>query len=468
MHNPKQTRLWILSVLLGIGIALPTAGVYQANPPQDEGLIENGIRLLSGRHYNEALDAFRRFKQVAPQDPRPYFYSGMALAQTGQLSAAASELSEAVRLGPDRHESLVYQANVLAQLKQKQPALKVLGVFQKQNVVEQLDPAWLKLLEDSYFRLEKTDEALKVLDLLARRTPDDPDVELNRGQIFVALGRSDLALQFFEKSIEKSPRNPIAFFEAGRILYERNQINESKKALVEAVRQDGTNPKYLQKLADASLALGEIEEAIGYLNRAEPSGPDFPQIYYALGRAYQRRGERSKADEYLKKFQQATLIQGEKEDRTRRIERLIVQGETQLDQGNTHEAQTLFEQAAQSDPDNWDAQGYLAEMFLSSGELELAYPHLVRMKQIDPDSVVGNYLMARYCYKRKEFERARVYAEKVEAIRPANSEARNLLGSIYLELGDRERAVKEFEAASHLAPGRADFREQLERLTKKN
>ncbi len=53
-------------------------------------------------------------------------------------------------------------------------------------------------------------------------------------------------------------------------------------------------------------------------------------------------------------------------------------------------------------------RAYLAEMMLSSPDSARAYPHLVAMEKIDPDSVVGNYLLSRYWYKRKDYERARV------------------------------------------------------------
>jgi Tfp pilus assembly protein PilF len=39
-----------------------------------------------------------------------------------------------------------------------------------------------------------------------------------------------------------------------------------------------------------------------------------------------------------------------------------------------------------------------------------------------------------------------------------------LLGNIYLELGQKEKARAEFQAAVNLAPDRADFRAQLEKL----
>jgi Flp pilus assembly protein TadD len=86
------------------------------------------------------------------------------------------------------------------------------------------------------------------------------------------------------------------------------------------------------------------------------------------------------------------------------------------------------------------------------------------MEALEPDSVIGNYLMARHWYLRKDFERARIYAEKVKLSRPAHADLRNLLGQIYLGLGKRERSLREFEEAVRLAPGRADFRANLSQL----
>jgi len=73
-------------------------------------------------------------------------------------------------------------------------------------------------------------------------------------------------------------------------------------------------------------------------------------------------------------------------------------------------------------------------------------------------------LMARYWFKQKKYEQARLYAEKVRLSRPDNSELRSLLGNIYLELGQKENARGEFETAVRLAPDRADFRAQLEKV----
>jgi Flp pilus assembly protein TadD len=438
-------------------------GAPQATGQQEQ-LLDQGIKLTAQGQFIEAVAALNRFKQTAPDDSRAYFYSGIALTEAGRLSAAALELSEAVRLSPDRPEYLIFQANVFSRLKQRDHALGSLAIFEKEDRVKQLSTAWLWLLGDIYYRLEKPEDALRILDLLSRQNPEDSKIDLNRGQVYVTKGNFDLALESFKRSIEKSRSNAQAYFELGKILYQRNELADSKKAFAEAVKRNGTDPVYLHKLALVCLARGEVQEAIEYLKRAEPSGSSFPEIYYALATAYQRTRDSVKAGEYQKRFQELNLAQQRREDQNREAVTLIAKGEKQLDRGNKAEAKALFEQVLQVDSNSWDAHGYLAEMLLSSADWQMAYKHLVKMEELDSDSAVGNYLMARYWYQRKEFERAGVYAEKVRFARPAHAELRNLLGNIYLELGRQEQASSEYEAAVRLAPDRADFRENLRRL----
>ena len=110
----------------------------------------------------------------------------------------------------------------------------------------------------------------------------------------------------------------------------------------------------------------------------------------------------------------------------------------------------------------------MAETHLNAEDPGGAYPYLRKLEEIDCDSVVGNFLMARYWFKQKDYSRARLYAEKVKLSRPDNSELRALLGEIYAELGEKQKARREFEDAIHLAPERADLRERLRKVAGEN
>jgi Flp pilus assembly protein TadD len=425
-----------------------------------------GIRLLSQGQLHEAVGVLNGAKQIAPQDPRPYFYSGIALAQSGNLRDAASELGEAVHLAPGQPDYRVFQANVLEQLKQKFAAQDALAMFQNQQALQQLDRAWLQLLVEVYYRLQKADDALRVLDFWSKLDPDDARIDLYRGQAYVLKGQTDEAVVCLRRSVEESPNhNGKAYFELGKILYAKSELVPAKAALISAVRDDTNNPEYLSKLASVCVAMGEAKAAIDYLRPVEAAGAAAPEVYYVLARAYHKDGQPALSAKYMSQFQQATSAQRDREERTLEAGRPIAQAQRQLDEGNTAAARVLFEKALEVDANQWEPNAYLAEMYVSSGELRQAYPYLQKLQQIDPESAIGNFLMARYCFKQREYDRARVYAEKVRVSRPANSELMALLGDIDLQRGEKQKALQEYQEAVHLAPSRTDLQERIRKIS---
>jgi tetratricopeptide (TPR) repeat protein len=433
----------------------------QSQPDED---LDKGRKLLAEGRFIEALTVFNRYKQAYPADARAYFHAGMSLAESGRLTAAALELGEAVRLDPRHREYLILQASVFARLKQKSHADDALASFQKAGATEGLDASWLWLLVDTYYRVERFDDTLRALDVMGTRFPDDTRLDLNRGQVYALQGQFDLALKSLRKSVAKYPDNPLAHYELGKLLYRRGDLPASKKALVEAVRLEKNNAEYRSKLGTVLLALNEVDEAMVHFQQAAALDPQDPQIYLSLGQAYQRKGEREKALELRKKYQEMSVAKKQKETQVDEVDRWLALGERLQDEGKDAEARAAFEQVVQADPNNWTAHGYLAEMFLADADWRSAWPHLAKMEALDAESVVGNYLMARHWYLRKEFEQARGYAERVKQWRPAHAELRNLLGQIYLGLGQPEKAGREFDEAVRLAPERADFRENLQKL----
>ena len=274
-----------LVLLVGFLTGLPARGTGQASAEAFEDRLAEGVKLLDEGHLLESVKVLNDAKQSAPEDARPYFYCGMALAQAGRMCDAASELGEAVHLAPAQLDYRVFQAHVLVELKQASAAQDALAVFQKEQMVEQLSPAWLRLLADVYYRLQITDPALKILDLWAQRDPTDARIDLYRGQVYVVKGQPEMALSFFRRSLEKSTQNPQAYFEMGTILYEKNQLLPAKNALLSAVREEADNPEYRSKLASVYLAMGDADAAIECLQSVEPAGSNIPMIYYILGRA---------------------------------------------------------------------------------------------------------------------------------------------------------------------------------------
>ncbi|MEW5979569.1 MAG: tetratricopeptide repeat protein [Acidobacteriota bacterium] len=405
----------------------------------------------------------KQFRQINPTDSRSYFYMGIALAGLERLREADSELSEAVRLAPQRPEYRLFQASVLTDLGQKAAANSALTLFETRKNVGALTPDYLWFLSDIYYRLAAYKNALDMLELLSQQAPRDFRADLLRGRIQLLRGNHAAALDSFEKSIEKKPtQNPGAHYQMGLCLYDQGQFASSKVALQEALRHDENNPLYLHKLGVVCLALNQVDQAIGYLEAAQSAATKFPEVYYVLARAYRMKGEPAKEEVSLSRFQAINASERGGKDRKHESRELTLQGEERLHEGNQVRARELFEQSVRIDPGNWDAHWNLAKLYLDSGSLYLAHSHLVKMEGIDSNSVSGSYLMAMYWYRIGNYERARPYGERVRSFRPADPAVRNLLGNIYWGLGRKTEALEEYSSAVRLAPDRADYRRNLE------
>ena len=429
-----------------------------SSPVPAQTCLEEGKRLVQEERLADALAAFDRCKQGDPDNAAAYFYSGVSLMAYGRLPEAALELKKAIQLDPGQADYVLAYADLLLNMDRSTDSIEVLGFFDDGRSLDQLGEDKLWLLSDLHYRLDQFDRALLILDRLAEKKVNDPGLDFLRGQIYLKKSDLDRALNSFQRAVAAMPDEGPPHFGVGVVLRLKNELEASRKVLLEAVRLEPTNPEYLYQLAEVCLALNRPEEAIKYLKPVEDSEAAFPDLFRLLGHAYRRMGDADLAQEYLQKFQLKYSEEQEQTARQEEAQKLVIEARFKLQEGALSEAQNRFEQALQKDPDNWLAHSHLAHIYLTSGFLAFAYRHLSRLAELDSKSAEVNYLLAEYWYQRRDFERARTRAEESKALYPGNGMLRNLLGNIYLELGQREKATQEYAAAVKLEPERSDFR----------
>ena len=455
--------VWIaFLVVLNCDLQLLQSAVPDIRPEWAETL-ENGKRSIAEGRFSEAIAAFRRLKEIAPQDPQAYFFSGIAYAESGHLNAGAAELAEAVRLGPEQPEHALALGNVLARLGQKRAAMRTLAVFDQESMLSRLSTANLSELMKVYFSLERTSEALRLADEISSRQPDYPRIDFYRAKIYKLAGNLDLAQQAIRLSLKATPDNPADLFELGKIHEQRGQTAAAKSAFLEVLRHWPNDPENLYALASACLSLDETDAAIEYLKRAEPSAVRLPKIYYALAQAFQKKGDNATASHYLslQRTVESRLAERQKQIREQEEFLLNALAKERQEQRNAHAALALWQQIVELNSNNWEAHQRLAEIYLSSEQWKQARVHLDRLQEMNPSSFEGNRLMADYLFLREEYAQALSFAERAKSSQPRNAELRNLLGSVYLRLGQVQKAMEEYSSAVEYAPDRPDFRANL-------
>lgn len=139
--------------------------------------------------------------------------------------------------------------------------------------------------------------------------PAYPRALENLGLCFEALGDFPKALDSYRKAIaleeaKNGRKNAEPFAYCGRLLLDRQQIEEALQVLRRAVAVSPGSFLVNYELGRGLLKLGQFEDAKHFLLVAKDLDPKFPQTYYLLGKICQRQQQPKAAAQYWATFQQ--------------------------------------------------------------------------------------------------------------------------------------------------------------------
>ncbi|MEM1185136.1 MAG: tetratricopeptide repeat protein [Planctomycetota bacterium] len=113
-------------------------------------------------------------------------------------------------------------------------------------------------------------------------------------------GDFPLALEGYLKVLERRPGSAQAHFDVGRTQLELGESVSAREHLTVALDLDPENSVYLDALADAMLATGELDELFGLLERRAEEGDGYSG-YLRVGRVAERLGLVDEAEQAYRK-----------------------------------------------------------------------------------------------------------------------------------------------------------------------
>jgi len=146
------------------------------------------------------------------------------------------------------------------------------------------DPRLRKELAKAYYLSRDTEHARPILEELAAREPDDPEVPLLYGEVLLEAQQTEEALPYLKQAVERDPASIDAHASLGRALVQLGQPAEAIPHLQAALPQD----------EDGSLRyqLARAYQATGHPDLAKP----LLEEYQSLQRAAQARAQAAPAD----------------------------------------------------------------------------------------------------------------------------------------------------------------------------
>ena len=148
------------------------------------------------------------------------------------------------------------------------------GITYSQNVAEREESGWVLYdLGRSHLALGRTDEAIEFFDRAEVMDANMPDLYLARGQAYHEMGDHDQAIADFEQASELASQWAEPLLALAMTHYEQNRLDMAANHAQQAMDTWPAWPAPYYALAMALLQQDRTEEAVGLIIEAEQRGP---------------------------------------------------------------------------------------------------------------------------------------------------------------------------------------------------
>ncbi len=306
----------------------------EANPGDFEVQFELGDIFMRMGDFRHAEETYSAAKNGSPNSPVGYVKVAQANMAQGKWDRALTELNEAFRLNPKAENTTALLAQVY--LKQKKPAnaaalaeariaqnprdafaFNLLGEIQiaQRDFVRadenfrkaaSIQPQWIVPLNNmvnSYLLQGKKENALSLLESVIKATPDNYTAYMSIARIYINYKEYTKAVQTFERVLARKPEMWTAANDMAYLICETGGDLDKALALAQkSLAQRPEEPVILDTIGWIFFKKGDVSKAIDYLERAQSRSITVsPSLNYHLGMAYAKAGRKSSAKEFLKK-----------------------------------------------------------------------------------------------------------------------------------------------------------------------
>ncbi len=282
---------------------------------------EVGFLLAVLGKQREAIAAFEEAIRLDPEFAPARYHLGVALWLQRDPLGAIREMKQAVRLVPGNAESQFRLAsmqseagepvealaaaraastlerkradiwNLLGQLEQRATNLKAARVAFERAVALSPLAEYRNSLGFVLVDLGLAAEAVQQFRAIPATDPAYRDAQINIGYAHLHTGDYDAALMHFQALSKKYPHHAVIHYDLGLALKQKDQLEEAKAALKEALRLDKSLIEAYYTLGITYWQNGEIEEAAAAMRSAITARPDYAEAHYMLGTALKQLGD---------------------------------------------------------------------------------------------------------------------------------------------------------------------------------
>lgn len=280
--------------------------------------------------------------------------------------------------------------------------------------------------------------AIEALTKAVAADPKDFAARFNLALAESLAGRDADAIAEYRKSLELKPDLYQANLNLGILLLRNKRPGEAIPVLQQARTAKPAEFRPVLYLADAQLAVGNLEAASEAYEAALKLNPNSAAAELGFGQVLARRGQLDAAAPH---FEAAAKLDPSYADA------LLELGDLYEKQKRNAEAAALYARF----PENAAAQERAGQLLLASGNRTEAIPHLEAAVRMSPTSANRLALATAY-FGNKDIEKGVQVLNQALAADPENFDLRMLAGRALRDQKQYPNAAKQFLAAANLKP----------------
>jgi Flp pilus assembly protein TadD len=252
---------------------------------------------------------------------------------------------------------------------------------------------------------------------LLSHDPGNAKVRSNLGAALAALGRYGEAIQVYREALGLAPADPVIRLNLALAYYKSADVPRAAEELDALHREQPGDLRTTLLLADSRLRLGEYDTVASLLRPVEAADPSNRAVLYMLGMALIRGGKPEEGQPRVER-----LMQG-----GNAAEAYYLLGATSFLSKDYPRALEDLTKALALNPHLPSLRSYYGRALFFTGDADGAERALREALAADPNDYDANYFLASILVNRERPDEARPLAEHALQLRPGSEEARKLL-----------------------------------------
>ena len=280
-------------------------------------------------NYDMAGKAINLANQIFPKSINISILSSEILLQQSKESEAYNLINDCLDLNSENCDLIFQKAKILNKLKKYNDSNNVLSKIKETSFL--VDDLMLR----NFMNLDQYSKSIKVVKKLILKFPDDKKYMDKLISCFRLSKMENKAIKFLNKFLAKHPYNQNAWFEIGKLYFDKKMIKESIASHEFSIICDETfSPSYVElgKIHEYNLdfnkaiyyyeilrsldsvtsfslyrlsfcyeKIGAYDESIKYLNEIISKDPLYEKAWISIAKHYLRENNHDKALENLNK-----------------------------------------------------------------------------------------------------------------------------------------------------------------------